>query len=87
MGTTLRKGLYVFRVQNRSCLNFITGNDQLRHLDLPDIDSRVADRHACSELTGTERIQRYLAANRIHGGFRSAQNTSVALTLAGAGTT
>ena len=85
-GTASRKGLHVFRVQNRFCLNFVTGGDQLKRLDLADIDSQVANRHACSEFTGIERMQRYLAADRTRCGFRSIQNTLVTFALAGAGT-
>ena len=85
-GTASREGLHVFRVQNCFCLHFVTGGDQLKRLNLADIDSQVANRHASSEFTGIERMQRYLATYRTRGGFRSIQNALVAFALAGAGT-
>src|SRR5699024_11410105 len=78
--------LDILRVKYRLCLYFIACGNQIQRLDLPDINTEIANWHPDRQFSGIESVKRNLPANRTGRCFGSIQNTLIAFTLTGAGT-
>ncbi|CSG23293.1 Uncharacterised protein [Shigella sonnei] len=84
--TAAGEGLDILRIEHRLCLYFIARGNQIQRLDLPDINTEIANWHPDRQFSGIESVKRNLPTNRTGRCFGSIQNSFVAFTLTGAGT-